>query len=96
MSWTSLPGSSVHGILQARILEGLPFPLPENLPDPEITLISLTSLALTGGFFTSETLGKPLVQQYAYSMFFFFQLHCLFFQVSGGQSLRIGFLYTPI
>ena len=68
----NLPGSSVHGILQARILEGLPFPLPENLPDPEITLISLTSLALTGGFFTSETLGKPLVQQYAYSMFFIF------------------------
>ena len=30
------PGSSVHGILQARILNGLPFPSPGYLPDPEI------------------------------------------------------------
>ena len=26
--------SSVHGILQARILEWLPFPAPEDLPEP--------------------------------------------------------------
>ena len=32
----SLPGSSVHGILQARVLSGLPFPSPEDLPDPGI------------------------------------------------------------
>ena len=30
----SLPGSSVHRILQARILEGLPFPPPGDFPDP--------------------------------------------------------------
>ena len=30
----SSPGSSVHGILQARILEGLPCPPPGHLPDP--------------------------------------------------------------
>ena len=30
------PGSSVHGILQARILEGLPFLSPGDLPDPGI------------------------------------------------------------
>ena len=30
----SLPGSSLHGILQARVLEWLPFSLPEDLPDP--------------------------------------------------------------
>jgi len=29
----SLPGPSVHKIFQARILEGLPFPLPGDLPD---------------------------------------------------------------
>ena len=40
MSWTSLPGSSVHGILQARILEGLPFPSPGELPDPGIKVWS--------------------------------------------------------
>ena len=33
--WTaSPPGSSVHGILQARILEWLPFPSPRELPTP--------------------------------------------------------------
>ena len=32
----SLPGSSVHGIVQARILQGLSFPSPRDLPDPEI------------------------------------------------------------
>ena len=30
------PGSTVHGILQARILEWYPFPSPGDLPDPEI------------------------------------------------------------
>ena len=28
----SLPGSSIHGIFQARILEWLPFPSPGDLP----------------------------------------------------------------
>ena len=32
----SSPGSSLHGILQARVLEGLPFPSPGDLPDPGI------------------------------------------------------------
>ena len=30
------PGFSVFGILQARILEWLPFPSPRDLPDPRI------------------------------------------------------------
>ena len=32
----SLPGSSVHGILQARILEWVAIPSPEDLPNPGI------------------------------------------------------------
>ena len=32
----SLPGSSVHEILQARILEWVAFPSPGYLPDPGI------------------------------------------------------------
>ena len=32
----SPPGSSVHGILQARILEWVAFPSPEDLPHPGI------------------------------------------------------------
>ena len=30
------PGSSVHGILQARILEYVAYPSPGDLPDPGI------------------------------------------------------------
>ena len=48
----SLPGSSVHGSLQARILEQVPFPPPEDLPDPGI---EPTSPALAGGFLTTGT-----------------------------------------
>ena len=32
----SLPGSSVHGIFQARILEWVATSFPGDLPDPEI------------------------------------------------------------
>ena len=32
----SRPGSSVHGILQAGMLEWLPFPSPGDLPEPGI------------------------------------------------------------
>ena len=32
----SPPGSSVHGISRQEYWNGLPFPSPENLPDPEI------------------------------------------------------------
>ena len=32
----SLPGSSVHGIFKTRTPEWVPFPSPEDLPDPEI------------------------------------------------------------
>ena len=35
----SLPGSSVHGILEARILEWLPCPPSGVLPDPGIELL---------------------------------------------------------
>ena len=52
----SPPGSSVRGILQARILEQVPFPPPGDLPDPGI---EPTSPALAGGFFTTESPGKP-------------------------------------
>ena len=35
-SLPSLPGSSVHGISQQEYWSGLPFPSPEDLPDPGI------------------------------------------------------------
>ena len=48
-----LPGSSVHGILQARILEWVTMPSSGDLPDPGFKPTSLMSPALAGGFFTT-------------------------------------------
>ena len=39
----SLPGSSVHGILQARILEWVAVPFSRGSSDPEIKFVSLMS-----------------------------------------------------
>ena len=50
-----LPASSVHGILQARILE-LPFPSPGDLPDPGVEPRSPT---LQADALPSEPPGKP-------------------------------------
>ena len=56
----SPPGSSVHGISQARILEWVAiFPSPGDLLDPWIKLVFPLSLALAGRFSTTEPLGKP-------------------------------------
>ena len=38
----SLPGSSVHGIFQAIVLEWIAIPSPVDLPDPGIKLWSPT------------------------------------------------------
>ena len=54
------PGSSVRGILQARILEWSGCPPPVYLPDPWIKPTSLTSAALTGRFFTASAIWKAL------------------------------------
>ena len=52
----SPPGSSVHGILQARMLEWVIIPSPRDLPRPGI---KIATPALKGGFFTTELPGKP-------------------------------------
>ena len=43
---------------------GLPFPTPGHLPDPGIKPESLASPAVPGGFFTTETPGKPPVGEW--------------------------------
>ena len=48
-----LQGSSLPGILQARILEWVACPPPGDLPNPRIEPASLTSPASAGGFFTT-------------------------------------------
>ena len=54
----SLPGSSVHGIFQARILEWVAIPFSRDLPDPGVEPVSLVPPALGGGFFTAAPPGK--------------------------------------
>ena len=49
---SSPPGSSVHGILQARILEWGAISYSRSLSDPGIKPTSLASPALAGRFFT--------------------------------------------
>ena len=55
----SLPGSSVHGIFQARIVDGLPFTSLEDLSDSGIEPKTHASNAFAGGFFTTEPPEKP-------------------------------------
>ena len=55
---SSLPGSSVHGILQARILEWVTTSTPGDLPNPGIEPVSLVSSVLAGGFFTTAPPGN--------------------------------------
>ena len=55
---SSPPGSSIHGISQARILNILPFPSLEDLPDLGFEPTSPMSPELAGGFFTTEPTGK--------------------------------------
>ena len=50
----SLKGSSVRGILQARILKGWPCSPPGDLSHPGTEPVSLASPALAGGFFTTS------------------------------------------
>ena len=57
---SSLPGSTVHGIFQARILEWVAIPSPGHLPDPGIKDISLVAPALAGRFITTVPPGKLL------------------------------------
>ena len=44
----SLPGSSIHGILQARILDWVAMPSSSGLPDPGIKPVPLMSLLCIG------------------------------------------------
>ena len=54
----SLPGSSVHGILQARMLEWVAMPSSRGSSWPgDWTCIS----CVAGGFFITELPGKPMV-----------------------------------
>ena len=52
----SLPGSSVHGIFQARVLEWVAIAFSGNPPGPDIK-----STSSAGGFLTSGPPGKSMI-----------------------------------
>ena len=53
------PGSSVHGVLQARILEGVTMPSSRGSSWPRDGTVSLAAPALAGDFFIIVPPGKP-------------------------------------
>ena len=55
-------GSSVHGILQARILQWVAISFSRDLPDPGIESMVPVSPALQADSLPSEPSGKPLFQ----------------------------------
>ena len=60
----SSPGSSVHGILQAKIRSGLLCPPPGDLPDPGTEPASLMYHALTGRFITTSATWEAALKVY--------------------------------
>ena len=58
----SPPGSPVHEIYPARILERVAVSYPRDLPDPGIEPTSTVSPAVTGRLFTTEPPGKPHIR----------------------------------
>ena len=62
----SPPGSSVHGILQARILEWVAIFFSRDLPDPGIEPGPHASLASVGRFFTTSTTSEALIVSTVY------------------------------
>ena len=71
-----LPGSSVHWILQARILEWVACPPPGDLYDWGTELAPFMSLTLVGGFFTTESPEKSHKTLYSHTFLNFIQ--CMF------------------
>ena len=57
----SLPGFSIHGIIQARILEWFAMPSSRDLPNPGIEPASLTFPELATGSLPLVSSGKPFV-----------------------------------
>ena len=55
------PRSSVHGILQARILEWVALLSSRGSPDPGIQAVPLMSPALAGGFLTTSATWEALL-----------------------------------
>ena len=62
----SLPGPSVHGILQARILQWIATPSSRASPQPRDRIHVSCVYCWAGGFFTSDPPGKPIISIVSY------------------------------
>ena len=70
----AMPGSSVHGILQARILEWVAMPSFRGSSRPrDQTHVSCGS-CIVGGFFTGEPPRKPIIK---YTCFRYLRSYCI-------------------
>ena len=80
----SPPGSSAHGILQARILEWVPCPPPGDLPNTGTEPTLLISPALAGGFFTTNATWEALCIMYLLSLLIYilYRNYCLLVEVT--------------
>ena len=58
----SLPGSSLHGILRARMMEWAAMPPSGDLPDRGTEPVASCNSCIAGWFFTSEALGKSFFE----------------------------------
>ena len=58
--YCSPPGSSPHGIFQQQYWSGVPFPTPEDLPDPGIEPTSLASINPTVSVITLKKMDYTL------------------------------------
>ena len=82
----SPPGSSVHGVFQPEFWNGLPFPLPGDLPDPGMELVFLAlqanSLLLShrGSLFIDARIYKNVY--FKCVLFTVCQLHLLWWLIS--------------
>ena len=65
----SPPGSSVHGILQARILEWVAMPSSRGSSQPRSPTHASCSSSIAGGFFTAEPLVWPKINIWYYICF---------------------------
>ena len=72
----STPGSSIHGIFQARLLEWVAFSPPGDLPGPGIELAFPVSPALQVYSLPAEPLEKPYSSKDLIVNFIFF-IFCL-------------------
>ena len=83
----SPPGSSVHGVLQARILEWVAMPFFKGSFWPRDGTMFLLSPALAGRFLTISTTWEALILNITYQLPFFkkknycFSFHYNFFQI---------------